>query len=60
MFMDAQLDIERSEKSMEELLVLHKKIKASLAAMQNLGESDKKSDDSDYFDNKRSEIDKEK
>jgi len=60
MFMNAQLDIERSEKSMEELLVLHKKIEASLEQMKNLGESDEKSDDSDYFDNKRSEIDKEK
>ena len=60
MFMDAQLDIERHEKNMEELSVLHKKIEASLEQMQNIGESDEKSDDSDYFDNKRSEIDKEK
>ncbi len=60
MFMDAQLDIERHEKNIEELSILHKKIEASLEQMQNIGESDEISDDSDYFDNKRSEIDKEK
>ncbi len=60
MFIDAQLSVERHEKNMEELDVLHKKIEASLQNMQKLGESDEKSDDSDYFDKKRSQTDKEK
>ncbi len=60
MFMDAQLDIERHEKNIEELSILHKKIEASLEQMQNIGESDEISDDSDYFDKKRSQISEEK
>jgi len=60
MFMDAQLDLERHEKNMEELSVLHKKIEASLEQMQNIGESDEISDDSNYFDKKRSQTQEEK
>jgi len=58
---DAKIKQLEHEHHMEQLIELHKKIEASLEDMKNnLGESDEKSDDSDYFDKKRSQTDEEK
>ena len=56
MFMDAQLDLERSEKSLEQMRKLHENIEASLDKMKKFTDSDKtEKDEAEYFDKKRSE-----
>ena len=60
MLIDAKLNEIEHEKHMDELHELRNKIDLSLEGMRKFVESDEINDDSEYFDNKRSETDKEK
>ena len=56
MFMDAQLDLERSEKNIEDMRKLHENIEASLEKTRKFRDSDQtQEDEAEYFDKKRSE-----
>ena len=54
--MGAQIDLERSEASLEEMRELGKDIEASLEEMRKFRDSDQtEEDEAEYFDKKRSE-----